>query len=562
MPITISWSRLIMHKFFNAITKSINSFFLLIGVLFCFSAFSQTSIQSGWNLVGNSTNVAIAPSSIGSSSSVNTIWKWNSSTNKWAFYSPTLADGGASYATGKGYETLTSINSGEGFWINATHSFTLNQPSGSAYSSSNFSFAGSSALLAGWNLISTGDTITPSSFNTKLGSYLNTAGFPINITTLWAWNNTSNNWVFYSPQLESQGNAALADYISNKKYEDFTATNIKLQSGIGFWVNNPLTSTTNLLPSRLQWNANNGYCGEVSFISAGLHFGQYISQYDARALASPGVAQNLASSQLLLGVNDASAAKKMHLKSTSWNNSGSASGASSFLVWVKTNVVAGYPVIIGLYNNEALLYNDPNPSAGNSEYDHIVLVTGAGSYTSLSDSTNYYASDLIQFSDHGLWTGSNGNPSYIFKSTLGAIQATRQQANVPTAPIYSLSSNNKNYGIAITGILDDNNDTVPVRLTTSQNYESPEIVEQSDARPAPSSITLTVTVSNLKPGVAYNLYRYNSMASVPNSAFNKNASQAIQYWPINISSGTTYQRTDTIKSNEVSVYRAVPASAE
>ncbi len=31
------------------------------------------------------------------------------------------------------------------------------------------------------------------------------------------------------------------------------------------------------IPPRFQWNANNGYCGEVSFISAGLYYGQYCS---------------------------------------------------------------------------------------------------------------------------------------------------------------------------------------------------------------------------------------------------------------------------------------------
>ena len=42
---------------------------------------------------------------------------------------------------------------------------------------------------------------------------------------------------------------------------------------------------------RLQWNSNYGYCGETSFISAGMYFGQYTSQWTARSAASPGVAQ-------------------------------------------------------------------------------------------------------------------------------------------------------------------------------------------------------------------------------------------------------------------------------
>jgi hypothetical protein len=40
---------------------------------------------------------------------------------------------------------------------------------------------------------------------------------------------------------------------------------------------------SNDIPPRLQWNHNAGYCGEVSLISAGLYYGQYISQYDARS---------------------------------------------------------------------------------------------------------------------------------------------------------------------------------------------------------------------------------------------------------------------------------------
>lgn len=43
------------------------------------------------------------------------------------------------------------------------------------------------------------------------------------------------------------------------------------------------------------------YCGEASLVQVSLYFGQYISQFDARAIASPGVSQHLSESQLLLG---------------------------------------------------------------------------------------------------------------------------------------------------------------------------------------------------------------------------------------------------------------------
>jgi len=319
-----------------------------------------------------------------------------------------------------------------------------------------------------------------------------------------------------------------------------------------------LLSARNDLPNRLQWNENNGYCGEVSFIIAGLYYGQYISQYDARAIASQNGSQNLASSQLLLGINDAYAAKAMHLKTTSWTNS---NNTNSFLTWVKSQVVAENPVIIGLYTNENFFDNSSDLDAGETEYDHIVTVTGFSSYNSLSDTMTYYPNDIIEFSDNGLWTGTSSTPQYNFISNVNIIQGNRQQANSPNGSIYTLSNNTQNYGIAITGIIDESNETLPVRISTNQNFESPEIIDGSTIRPSSTRITLTITVSNLTPGTKYILYRYNKMESVPNSSINSAALQAFQAWPVSITSGSTFKMSQVINSNEIAVYRAVPVSA-
>ena len=85
---------------------------------------------------------------------------------------------------------------------------------------------------------------------------------------------------------------------------------------------------------RLQWNANYGYCGETSFISAGMHFGQYTSQWTARSAASPGVPQTEEESQLLLGVNDIDAAEAMRLQAVAFDSESQRS-TSSYLTWVR-----------------------------------------------------------------------------------------------------------------------------------------------------------------------------------------------------------------------------------
>lgn len=314
------------------------------------------------------------------------------------------------------------------------------------------------------------------------------------------------------------------------------------------------------IPARLQWNGNYGYCGEVSFISAGLYYGQYVSQYDARAIASPNVAQNLESSQLLVGVNDAAAASRMRLAYA--RPTGAAlTSAPAFLAWVKGNVVSGAPVIIGVYANANKFYGSRNLNYGDPEYDHIVTVTGWTSSRTPTTPATYYSDDRITLEDHGVWTGTaNGLPPYFFQYTLGSFQQTRRGANASTAAVYSLK-NGGNYGIAITGVMDTDKKTVPVRLSTSQNFESPAIRDGRNNRPAASQITLTITVSGLTPGVPYNLYRYRTVSNIPTASFNANAAKAAQKWVIQISSGSTYVQTLTIQSSETAAFRAVPASA-
>ena len=325
----------------------------------------------------------------------------------------------------------------------------------------------------------------------------------------------------------------------------------------------PVAATTytagSRIPPRIQWNANYGYCGETAFVSAGLYYGQYISQYDARAIASKNTRQSLESSQLLLGVNDVAAAKAMHLNATAFDTAKQPT-SRAFLTWVKSNVVAGSPVVIGVFANQFRFDGTANPNAGYSEYDHIVTVTGITSTRPLTGPTIYYADDVLTFNDGGLWTGTNGQPQNSFSYPFGTFATTRQRANARTGPVYSLKSG-ADYGIAITGIIDLNRDTVPVRLTTSVNAETPTMVDGSNTRPAAKPVTLTITVSSLKPGTTYNLYRYSSMANVPDSRFNANAAKAAQKWTITIPAGSTFTMTQTINSNEIAVYRAVPAGA-
>ncbi len=187
------------------------------------------SMAQGWNLVGNSLDQALSVASMyGDANMVTSVWKWDASTPGWQFYTPLMtATELQFYASSKGYAVLASIKPGEGYWVNAKGQPTVGTQSGASF------ILTSGALAKGWNLVATGNDITPSAFNTNLKSSLPGTG----LTTLWAWDNGSSKWFFYAPSLETQGGTALSDYIQGKGYLDFIAGNKTLGKGTGFWVN-------------------------------------------------------------------------------------------------------------------------------------------------------------------------------------------------------------------------------------------------------------------------------------------------------------------------------------
>ncbi|HEY8902729.1 MAG TPA: hypothetical protein VIM48_03420 [Chthoniobacterales bacterium] len=304
----------------------------------------------------------------------------------------------------------------------------------------------------------------------------------------------------------------------------------------------------NDIPPRLQWNANDGYCGEVSLISAGLYYGQYLSQYEARICAIGKTPQD--QGELLLGVNDVRAARRMHLRSVEWRTPGT---PDQFLNWVKRFVVRGYPVAMGVYDNGSVF---PGPS--DPQYDHIVPVIGFRSVR--LHNPRAFPGDRIIFSDNGLF-GTPADTPYIFTYAVGKFPGNREQANTPNGPLYTLPNYGRNYGIAILGVRDDDHEALPVRVATNKNYESPAMVNGTSTRPSPMPLTLTVTVFNLTPGVTYRLYRFDHLSLVPDGAFNAAAARARNTWTFRIASGSTYTITQDIQSDEIAAYRCAPAGA-
>jgi len=179
------------------------------------------NLQAGWNLAGNSsTGTLDVAATFGDAGNVLTVWKWIPGSAKWALYTPSLtAQALANYAGSKGYDVLTGVDAGEGFWINSKAGFTAQLPPGSAVTAAAFQ-----GVASGWHLIAIGDNKTPRELSTALAP-----------TTLWAWDAGQARWYFHAPSLDANG--TLSNYIATKGYLDFGAK--LLDPVTGFWVNVP-----------------------------------------------------------------------------------------------------------------------------------------------------------------------------------------------------------------------------------------------------------------------------------------------------------------------------------
>jgi hypothetical protein len=197
------------------------------------------SLIPGWNLVGHSASAPLdVPGLFGNAEDVFSVWKWNAAYGKWAFYTPSLEDGGSAYAATKGYDALTVIQGGEGFWVSARRVLTVQLPGGIAISSVDFQdqLTPPNSLPSGWSLVAIGDSRTPRDFNIAVGTTPPAPGvIPANIISLWAWDSASSNWYFYAPSLDSAG--TLAGFVASKGYLGF-GSNV-LTPTTGFWVYRP-----------------------------------------------------------------------------------------------------------------------------------------------------------------------------------------------------------------------------------------------------------------------------------------------------------------------------------
>ncbi len=222
-----------------------------------------------------------------------------------------------------------------------------------------------------------------------------------------------------------------------------------------------------------QWENNDGYCGEVSMMEAGLSNGQWISQYNARLICGTGLSQSGPdgacdahygqmnfNAQLLIenpgtGVtgpetyaNAAQCLANSRLSAVTYDYTKQSSGIEGYqeyMSWVKQQVISGHQVTLAVMIK----------GGSDAQYDHEVTVMKIGTNHSPMD-PSYYPDDVLYFDDHGAYalrgdepTGyasippgagsdSTGCTPFVYGYTFSSLAQTRDGANQGDAQAYSI----------------------------------------------------------------------------------------------------------------------------
>lgn len=237
------------NAFWIAVALALVFFFQVLPALGQDLAYLQ--LKAGWNLKGNSygstinmektfgnfgQNGNVVP---GVTAAVVSVWKWNAYAMKWAFYTTRMdANYLASYAVDRGYNILTDIYPGEGFWVFVSSPTVIWQEAYPAdYLLANLNSGG---LATGFNLVAFPVPLTPSNVAAVVSPTPPTpsdmSGVS-SVTTIWAWDTEQANWNFSSPSLEkSCGLECVRDYLWRKGYLEFPASK-NIERGEGVWIN-------------------------------------------------------------------------------------------------------------------------------------------------------------------------------------------------------------------------------------------------------------------------------------------------------------------------------------
>ena len=249
------------------------------------------------------------------------------------------------------------------------------------------------------------------------------------------------------------------------------------------------------VPPRYMWGWDStGYCGEMSFQSHGIYWGNWVSEENVR--------NSEGGNEILIGVNDITAAKKLKFTYDEWDfNNKKQPQWKGYIQWVRSHIDKGNIVVGGLYlRYDKKTHSDP-------DYDHIVPIIG---YRTDSNDT------VIGLFYNDLYV-TNGPRLLNIPEDIHSRKECLQTA-VAQQPYGYCLPRAVTYGIALTGIQDLKKETFRTTLILASNSE-PDWGKEDNRHQQPVSMKISAKIEGLTVGKKYSLLRFDSIEALPSSDF-------------------------------------------
>lgn len=309
------------------------------------------------------------------------------------------------------------------------------------------------------------------------------------------------------------------------------------------WHCNCTTADVKLdIPPRLQWEGLGGYCGETSFQSHGILWGNWLHSDTVRKAAG---------SELLIGENDVKAAKTLKFPYESFQQDESATAAqnnAAYLTWLRNQVDLGRTVVVGWF------VNPQEASKLDLQYDHIMPLTGYQYDTATKKTLGFHFNDL--YAKTGMFMPITGASSKV-------LNRAKCQSSNPKTTMYCVPASD-NFAIALNGIVDQKKETFRTTLLIPIMRE-PDVKAWSDgdgshAPEKPVSFKVSAKIWGLKQGNSYAVLKFAGSNNVPTSNFLAGKwSKSFNF----TAKGTSQTLTnfDTLMTSDSVFYRTVKVSS-
>ena len=259
------------------------------------------------------------------------------------------------------------------------------------------------------------------------------------------------------------------------------------------------------ISSRCQWNHSYGYCGSCSIQMSGLYYGAYLSQNLGR--------ESVGNKELLVGELMYKALDRLGFTYQPYMGE----QMDAYLSWIQSCLSQNYPVIVSTLH--------AHRTRRELDQDHIMVVVGYCTAGSFADP----AYDMLIYNDCH-------RPMHLYQTV----------KNFQNNQKHNYFGSDKQMGIAVTGVKDDENILVPVRLVLDgwrEPYGTHIIYK------------VKIIISSLKPGKPYLLLKYSDYKKVPSRAFREDHECIFRAF---IPRKSTMEFHDRIRSDATAIFRCMP----